>query len=428
MAGKKKVRDEVKIDDEALDLMSDEEKAVLEAEVNETGELVADLDEEGMIKPKPDGKGETDEEKAAREAEEAERLKKEGDEKGGEKGDVKGEGEDDKTGDDKGKDGKKGKDRGGDDDDPLKDAKPVAVEVDGEKVAGWLGKSGKYIIPFSDVEKRDEARRTLRATNEVLKTNAIALEAQLKQLNADLERLKSSQGRVSTDGEKADQLDFKALGAKLYQSEGDAAEVLEQVFNAGRKAERAGAGEQRGSEEQTGEEAVGQVLTQEQMDRQIQLKTAFERGLEEIIEKHPQLKDPEIEFLVHSMGMRILSAKLTGMDQATQSMWCQVPENLLGVIKEATDNIVVKLGGAQPTDEEKAAERKVLREEILQDMTKKLNLNPEDVRTLGDVRESGGNLAKGDPDKELDELEGLELEAAVEKMSKEERDKYSESE
>jgi len=352
------------------------------------------------------------------------------DETGTKKGDEeiksKPEKEADKPGEGDVKLGEESVDKGGDADDPLKDAKPIVIEIDGEKVQGWVAKSGKYIIPYADVEKRDAARRTLRATNEVLQNQARALEANLKTLRAELDKVKA--GTVKPEATQVGPVDVKSLAAKvakqIYAGEEEGMAALEEaftaLFNAGKVAGAATGDQPKGSEEQT---IQSTVLTPEEQQRQIQANVAWQAVVEDLLERYPVLKDEEVEFYCYNQALRIMGSKLQGLDEAVQMAWVQNPENMKAVAEEAAKKTAAMVKGPEKTEEEIAADQKKAEDELLAKVATKLNLQPEQIRTLGEV----GGLV-GEPEKarakELDNLSEDERAEALAKMTPEEREKY----
>lgn len=411
------------------DLMTEEESKVLEEEFDEEGAPVEEPEDKdadkGKKKKKPKAGGKGDDDKDA----EGEKSDDEDGEKEGEKeGEPKDEGEKDEGGDTGDKDTGEGDDKGGDDEDPLKDAKPVALEVDGEKVEGWLAKSGKYIISFKDVEKRDDARRTLREENETLKGMLEITKQQMTSLQTQINELKAGTGDTGTGDTQVTKPDFKGLAEKAYQSPEDMAEAFEAIFTAGQKVGAAAAGNQ-GAQEDTGQEtgqmggAAQTILTPQQIEANAKAKVALELGVEKIVEEFPKLNEPDMEFICFQKAMSTIQEKLNPLSEEARTAFLQNPESVLGVIREAASWTMGRAGGGTQTAPEQDAEREAaIRREVLQEIGGKLKLSEDEIRTLGDV--TGGKGGAEGTKKELEDLDGPELEEAAFKMTDEQKDDF----
>lgn len=413
---KKKVREEVEgtIRD---DLMTDEENKVLDEELE-----VEEGSEKEVKDPKAGGDGDDDKSKDKKGDDD------DGEKKGKEEDTSADKGKEDKGDDTGDKDKGKGDDKGGDGEDPLKDAKPVVVEIDGEKVEGWLAKSGKYIIPFKDVEKRDEARRGLREENETLKGMLEVTKQQMTSLQGQINELKAGTGAAGTaDTSQVGKPDFKALAVKAYESPEDMAEALEAIFTAGQKVGAAATGDV-SAQGSTGQEpgqggTVQTILTPQQIEANAKAKVALEMGVEQIVGDFPKLTEPDTEFICFQKAMSIIQEKLGPMSEEARTAFLQNPENVLGIIRDSATWTMERVGGgAQVTPEQDAEREAAIRKKVLEEIGGKLKLSEEEIRTLGDV--TGGKGGAEGTNKELEDLSGPELEDAVANMTDEQKDAF----
>lgn len=282
----------------------------------------------------------------------------------------------------------------------------VTIVVDGEKIEGAIAKGGQYIIPYSEVQKRDERYGRVKTENETLK--------------AQIEALKAAKPPEPKPEEKPPELDLDALEAKLYETE-DVKGFLKGIIEEVQKSPPA---------EKPQEEPVIKAETPQEIASRVEKSLEIKQGVKDIIKVYPVLDsdhkdhDPNKEFIFTQLGFKLLGEKVKDMTEEEQVAWTGNVENLLAVTKEAAEQTVgLFSGNTGDFDPEKEREkiRTEEQEKSLEWVKTKLNLKEEDVKTLGDVTSQTSDATQK---AELDGMGTEDLEEAMKNMSPEERRKY----
>lgn len=318
-----------------------------------------------------------------------------------------------------GKEGKKpegeGEKEGGEPKEPVEGEK-VTIVVDGEEIEGAVAKSGNYIIPYSEVKKRDEKYGRVKTENESLRAEIAALKA----------RQEKPPEPEKKEEKPPEEPDFEALEAKLYDQVDDVKSFLKNIYLEGQKAVKPP------EEKPPEEKAEVPAETPEQIAKRVENTMALKQGVKAIVKEYPKLDeenenhDENAEYLFTQLGLKILGEKLKDMSEEEQVAWTGNVENLLATTKEAATKTMEILGGGTGDFDPEKEREKIRAEEqgkTLEWVKGKLNLREEDVKTLGDVRDSSGDTGIG-KFSQIDSLEGEEYEEAVASLSPEEIKEY----
>ena len=354
----------------------------------------------------------TDEEKKA--------LEEEPDEKGEEL--EKGEGKEDEPGPKEEK-----KEEGKEVEPPEKEVKPEPPEGKGEEEKAKEGedveipdltatalkdlnipiqtKNGKHFIPFSELERARRKAGEYKAENEQLKN-------EIGTLRSRMDALEKPKIEEKPPEEKAPEINLDELETKIYDGDMTPKEALELVRKAGKP------------EEAKPEET--RSVDPNEIAAQVERKLRFEQGLEKIYGEYPMLKDnQELDKKAIRFGNVLIAEALEGKSEQEQMAWVTNPENLLGVAREAAKQVADSLAPKGSENFDAEAEREKIRKEEIEKITAslvtKLNLKPDEVKTLSDVRASASPTSK---EEELDGKSAEELEDAMAGMTTEERNRY----
>ncbi len=265
---------------------------------------------------------------------------------------------------------------------PVKEPEPTKAP----SIDGIIAKDGKNFIPFSVLEEERTKRQQLEA--EV---------AELRKPKPP-EPVKEPVREPVREPEKVEPppIDFKALGKKLYESEDGAAEVLQQMFQAGMKA---------------GEESGAKA------GKSISVETEFQREVNKIRDANPwAVGDPDTEAALYNHALGLMEKRNVASD------------DLRGMVKAAEDAVAwgkAKFRIDEPKVDLQAEIDKAVkteREKVTKEILAKFNIKEPEVTTLANVRNVNPDVtSKFD---ELSKLTGIDYEEAYGQLTPEEKEAF----
>ena len=271
----------------------------------------------------------------------------------------------------------------------VEEPPPVVKEEKPPTIDGIIAKDGKNFIPFSVLEEE----RTKRQDAE---TRRQQLEAEVAELKKPKPAEPVKEPEPVKKVEVPPPIDFKAMGKKLYDSEDGAAEVLQQIFEAGKKA-----GEQSG--------ATAAKSTSMELD--------FKKEVERIKGANPWIAgDPIVEGVLFNRALQIMDER-------------KIPQDDLGGMVKAAEDAVAEGRKKFRVDDpkidlqveiDKAVKAAV--EKNTKEVLAKFNIKEPDAVTLANVRNLNPEItSKFD---EIDTKVGIDFEEAYGLLTPEERDAY----
>jgi len=273
---------------------------------------------------------------------------------------------------------------------PTKEEKPPTID-------GIIAKDGKNFIPFSVLEEERAAKKAAIEDKQ-------RLEAEIVELRKPKPEPVREPVKEELKKPEPPPVDFKVLGKKLYESEDGAAEVLQQIFEAGKKA---------------GEQSA--VTVAETTAKAATVEHDFKREVERIKTANPWIQgDPDVEETISRRALRLMDERKLG------------EHDIVGMVRAAEDAVTWAKGKFRVDEPKvdiqaeitKAVETavKAERDKVTKEILAKFNIKESDAVTLSDVRNLSPDVtSKFD---ELDKLYGIDYEEALGQLTPEERDAY----